>query len=803
MAFPFLFLSLSLGTGILFCHYLSPSLPALIALVGISLISAWVFYFFKKNKVCLAFILLSTLFLGGSFLGLTNKDFNQNSLHNLHYKDYIDFYGTLAKSPSLGQNKYWLLLRVEKASFQKHEKKIKGNLKITVYHSSPSSSARKLLVGDKIKVSARLTSSQGFRNFARPSLNLYLKSQKIHNRAFTKSPLLIEKIKPGNKYSLLRAISWLRQKLQQKIEEHFSSSGPTSLSAQGAVLEALLLGERNRMNNSISRALQTGGIYHLMAISGAHIAIISFFFFALLKLFRTPERLSYFLLISFLVFFALLVEGRPSVMRATIMALAYLLGKIIWTDVNLINTISISAFFLMLVNPFSLFNVGFQLTFAATLSIILFFPKFIKYLPRLPFRISEIFCLSLTAQLGIIPIVATAFNRVAFASLLLNYGALPLVAMIMAGGYIFLILSFFSFWLSHFLAKFIYLSINLLTGISHSLDWLPFVSYRLPGPHLLTIIAYFSFLLFLLIPFKAKKYKLILSFCFLAVFFILIYYPFPSSFSPGLKLTVLDVGQGESILVEFPGRKKMLIDGGGLQQGSYDIGENVVSPFLWKKGIKKIDYLVLTHAHPDHLNGLRAVARNFKIKEFWEALSPLENQTYKQFKHLLPSSSHQKRMFRGEVYKEGSTTISILHPARQNPFVAKVDNDQSLVLRLSYGRTSFLLPGDITRKAEKEILETGLELHSQLLKSPHHGSNSSSSAAFLEKVNPKIVIISAGKENRYGFPDEEVLARYKRLRVKIYRTDLDGAVEALSDSRKISIRTSVHRETSDRNLGDS
>ena len=139
------------------------------------------------------------------------------------------------------------------------------------------------------------------------------------------------------------------------------------------------------------------------------------------------------------------------------------------------------------------------------------------------------------------------------------------------------------------------------------------------------------------------------------------------------------------------------------------------------------------------------------------------------------------------------TKISVLHPARQNPYVAKVDNDQSLVLRITYGQTSLLLQGDISTKVEKNILETGLEIQSQLLKSPHHGSKSSSSATFLEKVKPQLVIISVGKGNRYGLPDKEVLARYKQFGLKIYRTDLDGAVEALSDGHKISIRTSISR----------
>jgi len=235
----------------------------------------------------------------------------------------------------------------------------------------------------------------------------------------------------------------------------------------------------------------------------------------------------------------------------------------------------------------------------------------------------------------------------------------------------------------------------------------------------------------------------------------------------------------------------MLIDGGGLQQGTFDIGENVVSPFLWEKGIKKIDYLVLTHAHTDHLNGLKAIARNFKIKEYWEAFSPTEDETYEEFIKLLSSSSYFKRLFRGDVHQEGSIRIDVLHPEKGAPFVYSIQNDHSLVLRLSYGQTAFLLPGDIGKDAETEILNATKEIKSQLLKSPHHGSNSSSSRAFLLKVAPQIVIISVGEGNRHGFPDQEVLYRYKKAGAKIYRTDLHGAVEVSSDGKRISIRTAL------------
>lgn len=787
MAFPFLFLSLSLIAGILFSHLFFSSLLTFVLFLFFFLLLAWFFFFLNRNRLSFVCLLLSTFLLGASLHTLYDKNFEENPLHNLKDEDYVDFYGSLSKSPSKGQNKDFLFLKVDRISYLIREERIQGNLRVNVYHSPYSSRLYDLFIGDKIKVSARLISSQGFRNFRGFSMDSYLKSQKTHNRASSKSPLLVEKIKSGNTFSFPRLISIVRRGLQKKIEKHFLSES-SALSSQGAILEALLLGERGRMDDSVTRSLQNAGIYHLFAISGAHIVIISFFLFSLLKLLRIPKRLSYLLLMIFLTFYAFLVEGRPSVMRATIMALAFLLGKIIWSDVNLINTLSLSAFVLLLLNPFSLFSVGFQLTFAATLSIILFFPRIIKYVPKLPLRISEIFVLSLTAQLGIIPIIATVFNRITFSSLVLNYAALPLVGVIMACGYIFLPFSLISSFLGQLLAEAIGYLINLLQGASHLLDGFPFLSYRIPAPYFLLTIGYFLFLLLMLLPTKVKRQKIICFGFFLVSFFLLISYPFPSK-SKDFKLTLIDVGQGESILVEFPGKKKMLIDGGGLYRGTFDIGERVVSSFLWEKGIKRIDYLVLTHAHPDHLKGLRAVARNFGIREFWEAFSPVEDGIYGEFKNLLPSSTSRRRLFRGDSHQESSVRIEILHPERGVFLVPAVHNNQSLVLRLLYGRTAFLLTGDIGKEAESEILKNALNIKSQVLKSPHHGSNSSSSTAFLNEVKAQIVIISIGQRNRYGFPDHEVLERYANLRAKVYRTDLHGAIELSSDGQTISVRT--------------
>ncbi len=794
MASPFLYLAISFVAGILFSHFLLSSLWAFVLILAICLAGSWILFFFNRTRLSFFCLLISVFLLGANLLTYQNKNFSENALHRLKHEGYIDFFGTIYKSPSIGKDRDYLYLKVKKVIYKNREENIDGNLRVTVYRSSPHSSLSNFFIGDQIIVSARLLSSKGFQNFDHRSRDTYFKSLNIHNRASTKSALLVKKIKPGKRYSPLRWVSIIRRGLQRKIKQHFTSSR-SSISPQGAVLEALLLGERGRMDQEVTRSLQQAGIFHLFAISGAHIAIISFILFSLFRVLHVPTRLSYGLLIGFLIFYAFLVEGRPSVTRATIMTLAFLLGKMIWSDVNLVNTISISAFFLLLVNPFSLFHVGFQLTFAATLTIILLFPRIIKYFPRLPLRISEIFVLSFTAQLGILPIMAATFHRVTFSSLLLNYAAIPLVGIIMAVGYIFLLFSLLSSFLAELISVALGFLINLLLACSHLLDWFSSISYRIPTPHLPTIIGYFLILSLLLLKPRVKGQRIILLSCFLCIFSILIFYPFPSN-SKNLKMTLIDVGQGDSILVEFPGRKKMLIDGGGVQQETFDMGENVVSPFLWKKGIKKVDYLVLTHAHPDHLNGLKAVARNFKIKEFWEAFSPEQSESYSGFKKLLRPSVIQKRKFRGDSLQEGQVKINVLHPEKDYPYVHSIHNNQSLVLKLSYGQITLLLTGDIEIKAEMEILSTGATIESQVLKSPHHGSHSSSSEPFLQKVRPHQVLISVGEGNRYGFPDLEVLRRYQEIGAEVYRTDLHGAIEVSTDGKEISIRTAAKRSDS-------
>jgi len=643
-----------------------------------------------------------------------------------------------------------------------------------------------LLAGDEVRASVRLSSGGAFRNFGAFSYERYLRGVNIHRRASTKTSLLVKRTRPAPAGSIRARISRIRRGIQAELERRFPAPDGNDISPTGAVLEALLLGEDGRLDEPTVENLQQTGLYHLFAISGGHIAILNVLLFSLFRLVRMSPRASRLALAAFLVFYTILVEGSPSVLRAVIMTLAYLAGRHLWKDVHVLNTISASALFLLLANPSSLFDAGFQLTYVATLSIILFTPPLLKKLPRLPLKATELACLSVTAALGVAPLIARSFNRVTLSSLLLNFAAIPLVGLIMGFGYAFLPFAAAFPAAAGPPAAVLGFLVAVFARVSHALDPFPFLSFRVPTPRPGVVFGYFLFLGLSLVRPRFRAQRLLVGAGFSLFLFVLVVAPFRPG-SPELRLTMIDVGQGESLLVEFPGRRTMLIDGGGLAGSTFDVGDRVVSPVLWRKGIKRIDYLVLTHPHPDHLDGLIAVARNFRIGEFWEGWPARVDGLYADLLKALPPGVIRRRCGRGFTTREGEVSISVLHPETLAP-AGPAGNDSSLVIRIALGRTAFLLTGDIGAATERALLGAGLDLGSAVLKAGHHGSASSTSADFLAAVRPKAVLISVGEGNTYGFPSPAVLERCRSAGAGVFRTDLDGAVEISADGRRLLVR---------------
>jgi competence protein ComEC len=312
----------------------------------------------------------------------------------------------------------------------------------------------------------------------------------------------------------------------------------------------------------------------------------------------------------------------------------------------------------------------------------------------------------------------------------------------------------------------------------------------------------FYLLLFTVAHFqKGRKAR----FLFIGLFMVLVadlaFWNLKDGFQKNLTITFIDVGQGDSILVEFPKGKRMLIDGGGLYDDPFDIGKSVVAPFLWKKKIRKIDYLVLTHPDPDHLKGLNFIASHFSIGQFWESGYRADSEPYWQLEETL-SKKKIERFCLNETTSSltvNGIEISFLNPPlrhesytpqRKPPFF----NNHSLVMKLQFKKISVLLPGDIEREAEYRIAGKDYPLRADLLKVPHHGSASSSTPTFLERVRPAYAVFTVGERNIGRLPRPEVLKRYEQLGAKVFRTDRHGAIAVTTNGERIEVKPFVRAE---------
>ncbi len=725
---------------------------------------------------------------GAARLALHDRAYRANALHRFDAAGYVEVAGRLARSPGRDLDRDVLFIDVRTVRAGGEERTVRGRLQLSVPFARDKRPRFDGLAGDGVRASVRLGSGASFRNFGAFSYERYLQGIGVHRRASTKTALLVERAAPPPRPSARGLISGVRRSIQAELERRFPAPDGRDISPTGAVLEALLLGEDGRLDEATVETLRVTGLYHLFAISGGHIAIVAGLLFALFRLVRLSRRASSLALGAFLVFYTLLVEGSPSVLRATLMTLAVLAGRLLWKDVHILNTIAASAFVLLLANPSSLFDAGFQLTYAATLTIVLFTPPLLRRLPRLPFKLTELALLSVTASLGAGPIVARSFNRVSLSSLLLNLAAVPLVGLIMGAGYAYLPFAALFPALAAGPAAGLGFLVEVFRRVAHALDAFPFLSFRVPTPPPALLAGYFASLGLLLVRPRFRGQRQAAAALPLAFALAIAAGPFRPA-SPGLQVTLIDVGQGESILVEFPGRRVMLIDGGGLVGSSFDVGERVVSPVLWRKGLRRIDTLVLTHAHPDHLSGLVAVARNFKIGEVWEGLPAPDEGLVAAFGRALGPKVPRRRVGRGDAVREGRVVIEVLHPP-PDPAAAPAPpaNEGSLVLRMALGSVSFLFMADTGRPTELALLRSDVRLGATVLKAGHHGSAASTSAELLAAVRPRLVLVSAGEGNSYGFPSPAVLARCREAEAEVLRTDLDGAVELRTDGRRLSVR---------------
>ena len=427
-------------------------------------------------------------------------------------------------------------------------------------------------------------------------------------------------------------------------------------------------------------------------------------------------------------------------------------------------------------------------------------------------RIVMFIIVSLSATLGTLPLIVFYFNRISTVVLLSNLFVVPVMGILAIPVCTAIIIAL---PLSHALAM-IFLSISsFLVKVSiYMVDIfasLPGSSFFLGTPTLLEISAYYLLLVVAVKLVEARRkgddepgkstksvnpYWLRFAAVALASFFVVdaIYFYVKDKGNKNLIVTAIDVGQGSSALIRLPGGKKMLLDGGGIYDNSFDIGKYVVAPFLWHERIRHVDIVVLSHPHPDHLNGLLYILSNFSVKEVWTNGETAESDTYKDFIKIVNEKNITHRLVSEKVPNVGinNVTISILNPADT---VAPIEglsrqldktNNDAIVMKIAMGNVSVLLPADISELSEMRIIAAHKDITSDVLFAPHHGGRTSSTIPFLNRVRPKIAVISCGRDNVYHDPHTDVLKRYFRFGTKVLRTDINGAINITTDGTNVA-----------------
>jgi len=407
-------------------------------------------------------------------------------------------------------------------------------------------------------------------------------------------------------------------------------------------------------------------------------------------------------------------------------------------------------------------------------------------------------------QAGMLPLMARDFHRIPLSAPIVNLAAVPLTGVVVPLGFLTLacglIFPTAGKLLAAPLAWLTALLLQIVQWFAHFRVW----SYRIPGPPFWLIVLFFAAAILLAAEMRLRyplRSAVVWGMCmmFIACAVTIAIYPFGEKWTKDkLELTVLDVGQGDSLFVVSPGGKTLLIDGGGAfggfpgheEHNGVDPGEEAVSPYLWSRGFQKLDVVALTHAHQDHLGGLPAILENFRVGGLWigrEVSSPALARLEELARERRIPIEHE---LRGKSFRWDGVEGDFLWPEIAPEEVApSAKNNDSLVLHLQYGGRSILLPGDAEKQVEREILsENSAEaMHSDVLKIGHHGSKNSTTPEFLAAVQPRFGIISAGEDNPYGHPSAELLERLKNAGLRILRTDRDGAVHVVTDGARLEI----------------
>lgn len=656
---------------------------------------------------------------------------------------------------------------------------------------------KKLSFGDKIKFTGEYVKPTGRRNYHGFDYSLYLKTQKLYGTFEGSSYIVlstsccsyVEKIVNNFKEKTKKA---LRDNLDEDLAE---------------LCIGILIGDRNNLDEKIEEDFKKSNLTHMLAVSGSHFVYIIICIKYLEKVIKW-RNFNKVLTIIIIVLFMNLTGNTASVVRSGIMAIMLIVAKFFHRKSDVWTNMAISAVLALVYNPYTLFDIGFELSYGGVIGIVVFYDKVKDTLGKIIIKmhkeskmlqyILEGTSVTISANLVIIPIMIYNFNTISFSFIVSNLLAGGLLGIIVILGFL---LVFLSLMLGQTLSIFFYILnflLKALTKIAEVCSKLPFSYIYVPTPKILGIFIFYSYLFFIINRDRLRvrifnTLKVRIAILILIIIFNL-GYPILSSKEYGLEINFVDVGQGDCTLIRANGKNILVDAGGSKDEKSFDVGKNTVFPYLLDRGIVSLDYVIVSHFDSDHCQGFNFILKNMKVKTAIICNIGQESEEYNHFVILAKENKTKIRYVqKGSIIKLGKNKIiEILYPDKNEKINDNAKNNNAIVFKLTWNKFSMLFTGDIEEKAERKILEMYKnkeeKLKSNILKVAHHGSKSSTMQEFLEIVKPSLALIGVGENNNFGHPNDMVLNRLEQSGCKTYRTDMLGEITITSDGKSYNVK---------------
>jgi len=816
----------AIATGILASRFVSFGIRELI-LVLLAFLALGTLAFLRRARVLAGACCLLGMVFAGALTDLAHRPGPYPEL-DAEGREPVILSGCVVEPPALSGDRERFVVDLEPGA----------GVQVTAYARNGEPPPA-LHYGQRVEFEARVRRPRNFGNPGAFDYERYLARRKIYWTAAVSagSPVTVLPGSCGSRFQA--AMVGLRVRALERLAQLYSGNAYDT-----GMMQAVMIGETYQIQRVWTEQFRNTGTYHALVISGVHVAVLAAFLMLVLRLCFVRRDAALLVTAAALWLYALVTGwGAPCVRCAAGFTL-FVIASYFFRRRRVLNILAAVALAFLVVDPEQLFEASFQLTFLAVGFIGAFATPLLERftIPRvralgdLPdrgrdlhltplaaqFRVEmrllsetvrlwtrlserasclmvtiparlllylfELVAISAVLQIGLALPMVIYFHRIGFSGISANAVVVPLMAAVIPVGFV----AIFTGWV--WVAK---VPAGLL-ALSHVVvNWHTHLepNWRIPTPPLWLSIAIAVALVAAALSRRAGRLWFGLAGGILAALItLLIWCPFPPQIARNrLEMTVVDVGQGDSILLTFPDGKLMLVDGGGIPTfgrrapAQMDIGEDVVSPYLWDRSIRNIDVMVSTHAHADHIGGLPALMENFHAKEIWTGGNS-DNPVWDAFKERARKDGIRiVALHRGQCFRYGGTELEVLAPAEDYAPKPSPHNNDSLAFRIEYGRHSFMLSGDIERPVEAELVADGLVHKTDVLKVAHHGSRTSSTAAFLDLARPTYALISDGFENSYGHPNGEVLQRLEERRACVLRTDQDGLITVDSDGRRLEM----------------